>query len=400
MMKKINYFGIVFLIGIFLFSCNRDKTHMLYLSSNQNENLITKKSATNIAQNLVFENTAKKNSNKISQHQSALNLKKKEVLSTFTVPDINNKPAYFIINYKNGGFVILAADKRSRPILAFSETSHFDLDSKYFPSGLVGWLYASKEKIEKIRKDNIKITKGIKQQWDNLSNGKGNVFSNMVAPNGGDCNPYTVKKGPLLQTTWDQGSGYNSQTPMLSCNDYLPDGHAWTGCVATAMAQVMKYYKYPTNYNWSAMPNNYGTEVTAKLMRDIGNSVNMNYQCDGSGALENKLAPSFINNFSYSTASYSGYNYQTVINELNQSRPVILSGGKKTGWWIFGQYSGGHAWVCDGYIEYYSCYSTTLSLHMNWGWGGLYNAWYSFDNFNPGSNTFNYKREMVYNIKP
>jgi hypothetical protein len=79
----------------------------------------------------------------------------------------------------------------------------------------------------------------------------------------------------------------------------------------------------------------------------------------------------------------------------------MLSEGKNTGWWIFGQYSDGHAWVCDGYLSYTDpCWSSLLKYNMNWGWSELHNGWYSFNNFNLGSNTFNYKRGMVYNIKP
>ena len=70
--------------------------------------------------------------------------------SILEVPDKDEKPAFFIINYDNGGFVILAGDKRSEPILAFSETNQFDLDSKDFPAGLISWLYSSKESIEDI----------------------------------------------------------------------------------------------------------------------------------------------------------------------------------------------------------------------------------------------------------
>lgn len=74
------------------------------------------------------------------------------------VPDENNQTAYFIINYEGGGFVILAGDKRSEPVLAFSEINSFDLDQELFPSGLVGWLYSAKVDMEKIRKANDPIS--------------------------------------------------------------------------------------------------------------------------------------------------------------------------------------------------------------------------------------------------
>ena len=187
--------------------------------------------------------------------------------------------------------------------------------------------------------------------------------------------------------------------PTMSCN--VPCGHAWTGCVATAMSQVMKYYNYPTNYNWTDMPNNYATNSTAILMKDIGNAIDMDYQYDGSGASMNDVPGAFRNDFNYNHASHADYSYQTVMNELDYNRPVILSGGRNNGWWIFGHYTDGHAWVCDGYLETVDpCCCTYLSLHMNWGWNGAYNGWFYFNDFNPANYTFNYDTEMIYNIHP
>lgn len=151
------------------------------------------------------------------------------------------------------------------------------------------------------------------------------------------------------------------------------------------------------------MPNNTGVPETARLLREIGRAVSMNYRCSGSGADTKDKAPNaFKNNFGYSSANFANYNYQTVMNELDQGRPVILSGGSRESFWIFGYYSGGHAWVCDGYRQYTDpCWGSYVSLHMNWGWeDGLHNAYYALSNFNPGSSSYNYKPGMIYNIKP
>ncbi|MXV37822.1 hypothetical protein GO491_03885 [Flavobacteriaceae bacterium Ap0902] len=360
--------------------------------------LFSKTIAEEIANGLLLVNTTENLSNKSLKSATIKNQKK--IKSILEVPDKDKKTAYFIINYEGGGFIILAGDKRSEPVLAFSETNKFDLESDYFPTGFVSWLYSSKENIEKIREKNEKINPQTERQWDNLQKGGADVISyRIIEPEEPDCTPYTVQKGPFLQTTWGQGCGYNSQTPSMSCG---PCGYAWTGCVATAMAQVMKYHQYPTSYSWSSMPNSYGTSTTSILMRDIGDAVNMNYECDGSGAdTQDEVASSFKNDFGFSSASYSGYNYQTVKNELSYNRPVILKGGRKSGWWIFAQYKDGHAWVCDGYLNYIDpCWGSMLKFNMNWGWNGSYNGWYSFNNFNPGDHTFNYKTGMVYNIKP
>src|SRR5690606_36004508 len=107
---------------------------------------------------------------------------------------------------------------------------------------------------------------------------------------------------------------------------------AYPGCVATATAQIMKYHQFPYNYNWSDMPNLYGTTTTAGLMRDIGTAVNMNYTCDGSKAnTRTEVASAFKNNFGYSSATYADYNLQIVRSELNYNRPVVLRGDRDTG---------------------------------------------------------------------
>lgn len=398
-MKKPAYFNylLVFLLGMLVFSCDKEGTLKQDAIDYHNENMITLESAERIAGNLLFddfEHKLPKDAVKSSPKS------KKKVESILEVPDSNNVAAYYIINYEEGGFVILAGDKRSEPVLAFSEKNRFNLYTEYFPSGLVGWLYSSKENIETIRINNEEIQPKTARLWDNLLSAESDVLTYVIdPPDEPDCTPYTIQKGPYIQTTWGQGCGYNSQTPSMSCG---PCSHAYTGCVATAMAQIMKYHQYPTTYTWSSMPNSYGTTTTAVLMRNIGNSVSMTYNCDGSSAdTKNKVAAAFKNTFGYSTASYADYNYQTVKNELNYNRPVILRGGRNTGWWIFGQYSDGHAWVCDGYLNYIDpCWGSILKFNMNWGWDGSYNGWYSFNNFNPGDYTFNYKTGMVYNIKP
>ncbi|NHN25767.1 hypothetical protein FIA58_008780 [Flavobacterium jejuense] len=396
--KQTKWLAVLIVAGI-LFSCSNSDTNDAVDKMIANDDFaVSKTVAEKIATDLLLVNTAENLTNK--SLKNATIKEEKKIKSIIEVPDKDKKAAFFIINYEGGGFIILAGDKRSEPVLAFSETNEFDMNSEFFPTGLVSWLYASKENIEKIRSKNAKIDSQTEMQWENLQKGGADVVSyKIIEPEEPDCTPYTIQKGPFLQTTWGQGCGYNSQTPSMTCG---PCSHAWTGCVATAMAQVMKYHQYPTSYSWSSMPNSYGTSTTATLMKNIGTAVNMNYTCDGSGAnTQNEVASSFINDFGYSTASYGGYNYQTVKTQLGYNRPVILKGGRKSGWWIFGQYKDGHAWVCDGYLNYIDpCWGSMLKFNMNWGWDGTYNGWYSFNNFNPGSNTFNYQTGMVYNIKP
>lgn len=139
------------------------------------------------------------------------------------------------------------------------------------------------------------------------------------------------------------------------------------------------------------------------------------YDCDGSGAEVSGVSSVFSGMGYASGGTYADYSYYAVKNEVFGGNPVILRGGRNSGWWIFGVYSDGHAWVCDGLYDetYYSCQpdpntpGEQISVHwgengflnMNWGWGGSHNGYYSSSNFNPGSNTFNYRTKMITGIR-
>lgn len=98
------------------------------------------------------------------------------------------------------------------------------------------------------------------------------------------------------------------------------------------------------------------------------------------------------------------------LQQLRAKKPVILSGGRKKDGISFSPYTGGHAWVCDGFMETFNSYKDSatntcveysmLLLCMNWGWDGTYNGYYYFNNFNPGTKTYNYQVKMFTNITP
>jgi hypothetical protein len=200
------------------------------------------------------------------------------------------------------------------------------------------------------------------------------------------------------------------------------------------MAQIMYFWQKPITYNWSIMPldNTYtGNNELARLMHDAGLSVNMQYSDNESGAYESAVPGAFINTFHYTSASAGNYDYNTVINNLNAGRPVMLSGANNAStsgflWWQTTYYSNGHEWVCDGYnqINYFTCFtnpsngvlgqggSNTL-YHMNWGWNDYGvtnngNGWYNETTWavtvggSSTSNSYNfqYAKGMVYNIHP
>jgi PKD repeat protein len=220
---------------------------------------------------------------------------------------------------------------------------------------------------------------------------------------------------PLTQTTWDQSPFVNALCPSGSV----------TGCVATAMAQIMKYWNFPPNgtgshsyneqtygtqyvdfaattYNWPAMVTAVAGPCPdiATLMYSCGVSVDMSYSPSGSGAYVISAQSPVINCAEYAFKTYFGYDPNTVLgieygnytyqafitilkNELDNSRPMQYAG--------YGQ--GGHTWVCDGY-------DVNDFFHMNWGWGGMYNSFFDLNALNPGSSTFNSNQQVIIGIQP
>jgi len=174
------------------------------------------------------------------------------------------------------------------------------------------------------------------------------------------------------------------------------------------MAQVMKYFEHPTTYNWSNMPANYGTTTTANFINDIHNEIStmydgvpnpLSYYCNSTGVSSGANMGSVLrHDFNYTSADWSNYYYPTVVNNIDNGKPVILSGSNS---------SSGHMWVCDGYkdIDYYFEDCTGIGylyLHMNWSWNTAYtnyNGWFAFNNFNP-INSYNSNKKMIYNITP
>ncbi len=205
---------------------------------------------------------------------------------------------------------------------------------------------------------------------------------------------------PLITAKWDQNSPYNDQCPVQH------DTVCPSGCVATAMAQIMYFHKWPekgtgnhaynwngqilsadfenTTYNWNDMTDRYDSKSTeaskkavATLMHDVGISVDMIYAAQLSGAFSTAVAPSLVNYFGYDKnikmldRSYYGLTEwnDVVYRELAAARPVYYSGYTET------TPVAGHAFVCDGYRDGY--------FHINWGWGGLSNGYFLLSVLDP-----------------
>ncbi|WP_086478480.1 MULTISPECIES: C10 family peptidase [Arenibacter] len=403
-MKNFNYtkqWLVLVILGLFLFSCSRDDQSEI---QQEPSNFIKEEIAIDIAKKINIDS-------KSSYSKKAATKEEKKIGNILPVKDESNETVFYIVNYEGDGFMILSADNRVSPILAYSDTNTFRTNAESYPSGLVEWLSLTKEKVKSVRLNNEKQSEELKIEWENLiSSQEGNISQlkeDPIDPN--DCEDEHEQVGPLLSTTWNQTCGYNDYMPVLNCDAGCSyNNRAYAGFVPVAIAQVMKFHEYPTNYNWTNMPNTYGTTTTASLINDIHNSISgISYDCDGTGVDKDyNTAGVFTNHFNYSTASQGGYNRDVVKQQLRSNRPVILGGGRDAGWWIFHDYADGHMWVCDGFrrsliwSEDCSMAWGYLYFHMNWGWGGYENGWYAFNNFNPGNNTFNYKVKMVYNIKP
>ncbi|MCF0057190.1 C10 family peptidase [Dyadobacter sp. CY356] len=355
-------------------------------------------------------------------------INKREVQSSFKVNPDGNNPSMYIINYEGGGFTIISADKRAIPVLAYSDDNRFDTETKTLPGGLLGWLAEADGLIQEIRKENKEQSPEFRTLWDKFNQKEmmglrtSALRTSGYAYADGDCNTssnYTIFTGAnqILSSTWSQGTGWNDACDYAGCSQTY-NGRYWTGCVATALGQIMRYHQYPTTFNWSSMPLGYSTSTTASFLKELGNSnkLNMSYGCDGSSSNTGNI-PAVLTSYGYASGgSYQDFNRSTVESELYAGYPVILAGGRNAGWWIFGNYADGHAWVGDGYSNslYYWCQPdpntpgeqidvfsgiATNAIHMNWGGGGNNDGWYAENNWKPGSSDYTYKRKMVTGIR-
>lgn len=416
-MKKTLFTSLLFIFGIVLIldnqSCTKDSVDKIAnesVYSFENDSLFASLDlAVNVAQNINKSSVVLK-THPGNDLKSAKYLGKRAVKSSSTIFDKEHKTPYFyVLNYESGGFVIISADKREFPVLGYSDTGNFNLDS--IPLGMAKWLNMSASYMKYLRTSNVTQSIYAAAQWDNLECDASLLKSAEVVecppPTPPSSSETTITKGPLLNTAWDQGCNYNSHCPVAASG---PCGYAWAGCVATAMAQVMAYWEYPSSYNWSSMPRGSGNDIIAGLMRDIGDAVGMNYGADGSSAYASDIAPALRNTFGYSSASHANYtysSYNTVVSNLNDSEPVLLSGCSDANT-ILGipySYSSCHEWVCDGYMQttYYENGVETsqyLLFDMNWGWSGSHNGWFYFNQWNPGSDNYQYANEIIYNIHP
>ncbi len=292
-------------------------------------------------------------------------------------------PLFYVYNIgENNGYVIVSGNDRAKDILGYADEGCFD--ATYIPENMKSWLAFYETELQNL--DNLPVTaipimKSKNEESNNSS------FATSIAP-------------LLVGIKWNQGSPYNNLCPMFDATT-----RCVTGCVATGMAQVMKYHSWPltglglknytsktlnvpltvdfsaTSYDWANMSDYYNSTSTdiqknavANLMYSCGVSVNMDYG-KSSSASSFTMAKSLITYFNYDSNIqffqrdyYSKPEWADIIKtELNASRPVLYDGQATTG---------GHLFVCDGY-------DANGLFHFNWGWGGSSNGYFELSVLNP-----------------
>ena len=293
---------------------------------------------------------------------------------------------------------MISADDAAYPVLGYS----FDQqnDEPDMPPEFLAWMKQYKNQLLEIKKGNLKATAKISHLWhDYLEYDPAHALKRYG------------QKGilPLLSSRWGQGVYYNAMCPEdLGGNG----GHAWAGCVAIAMAQVMYYFGYPetgegshgyesdygyefadfgnTHYKWNEMVNsiyNLENPAIAELVYHVGVSLEMNYGVTGSGSNTYDTRDALKNFFRYSNdAAYIIRSNQTssfkdsVIKCLDQKWPLIYRGGDITA---------SHSFVCDGYQD-------STFFHFNWGWNGSWNGYFYIDNLNPAGYNLTYGQAARY----
>lgn len=300
-------------------------------------------------------------------------------------------PAFYIYNAADGkGFVIVSGESDMPEVVAYSYDSRFDVDNMH--PGLVDFLCYYTEVVNDVRSGDAEV-----EQMTKARAGKAVV-------------------GPLCKAQWGQDKPYNTLCPKI-------DGvNCPVGCVATAMAQIMYHYRWPKvgegsfryasgisgvgvigsnfyehEYNWDAMCNTLEANLSnaeasaavAQLSYDCGISTRMKYGAEGSGTYDDNAMKALYTYFGYkaSELDFQRRDCYATINEwttlvksyLDNDSPVLYGGLSKNG--------GGHEFIIDGY-------DSEDYFHVNWGWDGSSNGYYSIVTLNPKNTSYAFTEEQ------
>ncbi len=305
--------------------------------------------------------------------------KKSAPLNAEALQVLDQKSQLTVLGTQGGGFAVIANDDNFSPVLGYSENPG---NGEVAP-GFLWWMNEMNASLEQT-----------------LANGGSNEPVKLDAS-------YKTEVPQMLTSTWGQGAPYNSLTPVYPGDN--GDEHYVVGCVATAMAQVMLYHKYPVHgegsrsyrfapgggvaavtlsanfgeatYDWDNMLDNYtGTytdaqaQAAALISFHCGVSVKMTYTKDGSGSYSSDAVDALRKYFTYNpNIKFFNRDYfprkewmNIVYRELSDGCP-ILYGGQST--------SGGHAFVLDGY-------NAQGLVRVNWGWNGAQDGYFDIGSLN------------------
>jgi len=353
-----------------------------------------------------------------------------QLTQSYASTTASGQTAMYIFDVSEGkGFVIVSGDDAVTPVLGYSTENIFP--AQVTNNEVAYWLKGYNDQISYVITNRLTASPEVAAEWDHLLN---------YQPQQGNTAAKPTNISPMLTTNWDQMNPYWSGT--LLYNNFCPAGTP-TGCVATAMAQIMNFWQFPvsgtgshtyngsteggtlsadfdTTYDWDNMPAQLsGSSSTANknavalLMYHCGVAVEMDY-----GLAENGGSGAIVINYGYNNLpcsqnaliNYFGYDdemeglmrdyYSDAVwisklkTELDEGRPVLYTG--------FGDI-GGHAFVFDGY----NGDANNVFFHINWGWSGNSNGYFVIDDLSPdalgvggGGGNFNDGQEALINIKP
>jgi len=314
--------------------------------------------------------------------------------------DLNGITTYYVFNFFPQGFVIVSANKNIIPVLAYSADNQCPKDdANPALNALLG--HYSKQVYETSELKNYLNPKN-QQLWSDY------LLGNISSPKG--------QVVPLLTTTWNQPIYYNEFCPA---DPNGPDKKCVTGCVATALGQLVNYFRWPQSGvgSYTSQDTVYGTLTvdyaaanydfnemataltrtnpeTAELIYNIGVGVDMHYGPDGSGMNNHKAAHvvksffKYVDSTQYIFRDSVTLNWDSVIiSHLERGIPMYYAG------WGDTIYVSGHAFVVDGYQD-------SLYFHFNWGWGGSADGYFYTSNLTPSGADFTLMHELVINMYP
>ncbi len=320
----------------------------------------------------------------------------------------NGQAAFYVFAVQPKGFVIVSADDRAKPILGYSTESNF---TPQLPDGLMTFFDNYKAGFSQMFANNDERTEQAVADWNSLAE-TGKLSSRRA----------NRSVGPLLSSIWNQTDLYNNMAPEDPNSVY--SGHCKSGCVANTMSQIMRYWEWPRHgqgshgYNANSNYGNYGwqeanfseatyrfelmpdfldfaspqseVDATALLEYHAGVSVDMGYGANASGAYSENVGPSMQEYFRYSPDLQHRYQYDSfqweedLVDNLDAGMPLYYASQGD---------AGGHAYVLDGYDDFYM-------FHLNWGWAGFDNGYYTIDGFYLTFYSFPWYHNAVFNIHP